>query len=180
LHCAGLISFPQWKFCARNHDLILPAELIPYFHNCSFQGRLGDCWFLSAVAVLTEMSRISEVIITPAYNEEGIYTIRFCIQVFNNLNCLLNRFVFLWVFLPWYITTCLYLVDHALFVGFNILFYLIFNSTSELFGVEQTRKFRTTKHTLFVCCILYCMYFVARRVLVVVHFSSRTALELVK
>lgn len=44
------------------------------------QGRLGDCWFLSAVAVLTEMSRIAEVIITPAYNEEGIYTIRFCIQ----------------------------------------------------------------------------------------------------
>lgn len=46
-----------------------------------FQGRLGDCWFLSAVAVLTEMSRISEVIITPEFNEEGIYTVRFCIQV---------------------------------------------------------------------------------------------------
>ncbi|KAL6567140.1 Calpain-type cysteine protease dek1 [Orobanche minor] len=44
------------------------------------QGRLGDCWFLSAVAVLTEVSRISEVIITPDYNEEGIYTVRFCIQ----------------------------------------------------------------------------------------------------
>ncbi|KAK1309862.1 hypothetical protein QJS10_CPA08g01351 [Acorus calamus] len=44
------------------------------------QGRLGDCWFLSAVAVLTEASRISEVIITPEYNEEGIYTVRFCIQ----------------------------------------------------------------------------------------------------
>ncbi|WOL02903.1 calpain-type cysteine protease ADL1 isoform X1 [Canna indica] len=44
------------------------------------QGRLGDCWFLSAVAVLTEVSRISEVIITPAFNEEGIYTVRFCIQ----------------------------------------------------------------------------------------------------
>ncbi|KAE9601229.1 hypothetical protein Lal_00023944 [Lupinus albus] len=44
------------------------------------QGRLGDCWFLSAVAVLTEFSRISEVIITPGYNEEGIYTIRFCVQ----------------------------------------------------------------------------------------------------
>ncbi|KAJ4808103.1 Calpain protease [Rhynchospora pubera] len=44
------------------------------------QGRLGDCWFLSAVAVLTEMSRISEVIITPDFNEEGIYTVRFCIQ----------------------------------------------------------------------------------------------------
>lgn len=45
------------------------------------QGRLGDCWFLSAVAVLTEVSRISDVIITPEYNEEGIYTVRFCIQV---------------------------------------------------------------------------------------------------
>jgi len=45
------------------------------------QGRLGDCWFLSAVAVLTEVSRISEVIITPDYNEEGIYTVRFCVQV---------------------------------------------------------------------------------------------------
>ncbi|ONK69723.1 uncharacterized protein A4U43_C05F26050 [Asparagus officinalis] len=44
------------------------------------QGRLGDCWFLSAVAVLTDVSRISEVIITPQYNEEGIYTVRFCIQ----------------------------------------------------------------------------------------------------
>ncbi|CAK9135390.1 unnamed protein product [Ilex paraguariensis] len=44
------------------------------------QGRLGDCWFLSAVAVLTEVSRISEVIITPDYNDEGIYTVRFCIQ----------------------------------------------------------------------------------------------------
>ncbi|XP_020572133.1 calpain-type cysteine protease ADL1 isoform X2 [Phalaenopsis equestris] len=44
------------------------------------QGRLGDCWFLSAVAVLTDVSRISEVIITHDYNDEGIYTIRFCIQ----------------------------------------------------------------------------------------------------
>ncbi|CAA7410324.1 unnamed protein product [Spirodela intermedia] len=44
------------------------------------QGRLGDCWFLSAVAVLTESSRISEVIITPEFNEEGVYTVRFCIQ----------------------------------------------------------------------------------------------------
>ncbi|KAK9123371.1 hypothetical protein Sjap_012973 [Stephania japonica] len=44
------------------------------------QGRLGDCWFLSAVAVLTEVSQISKVIITPEYNEEGIYTVCFCIQ----------------------------------------------------------------------------------------------------
>jgi hypothetical protein len=50
---------------------------------------LGDCWFLSAVAVLTEMSRISEVIITPEYNEEGIYTVRFCIQVSNDLDHLI-------------------------------------------------------------------------------------------
>ncbi|KDP30593.1 hypothetical protein JCGZ_16246 [Jatropha curcas] len=71
-----------------------PAEIVKENHldccPCLFsgsanpsdvcQGRLGDCWFLSAVAVLTEVSRISEVIITPEYNEEGIYTVRFCIQ----------------------------------------------------------------------------------------------------
>lgn len=52
------------------------------FARCLFlQGRVGDCWFLSAVAVLTEASRISDVMITPEYNEEGIYTVRFCIQV---------------------------------------------------------------------------------------------------
>ena len=45
------------------------------------QGRLGDCWFLSAVAVLAEVSQVSKVIITPEYNDEGIYTVRFCIQV---------------------------------------------------------------------------------------------------
>ncbi|KAH9329441.1 hypothetical protein KI387_001549 [Taxus chinensis] len=44
------------------------------------QGRLGDCWFLSAVAVLTEASRMANLIITPQYNEEGVYTVRFCIQ----------------------------------------------------------------------------------------------------
>ncbi|KAL3518927.1 hypothetical protein ACH5RR_021516 [Cinchona calisaya] len=44
------------------------------------QGRLGDCWFLSAVAVLAEVSHVSKVIITPEYNDEGIYTVRFCIQ----------------------------------------------------------------------------------------------------
>lgn len=71
-----------------------PAEIVKdgrvESHPCLFsgaanpsdvcQGRLGDCWFLSAVAVLTEVSRITEVIITPEYNEEGIYTVRFCIQ----------------------------------------------------------------------------------------------------
>lgn len=69
-----------------------PAEIVDHLDSrpCLFsgaanssdvcQGRLGDCWFLSAVAVWTEVSRISEVIITPEYNEEGIYTVRFCIQ----------------------------------------------------------------------------------------------------
>lgn len=37
------------------------------------------------MAVLTEASKISEVIITPEYNEEGIYTVRFCIQVLISL-----------------------------------------------------------------------------------------------
>jgi hypothetical protein len=56
---------------------------------------LGDCWFLSAVAVLTEASRISEVIITPEYNEEGIYTVRFCIQVPDDLNHLIDKYLFI-------------------------------------------------------------------------------------
>uniref|UniRef100_A0A2P2KJ11 Calpain-type cysteine protease DEK1 n=1 Tax=Rhizophora mucronata TaxID=61149 RepID=A0A2P2KJ11_RHIMU len=72
----------------RPADIVKDSRLD--FHPCLFcgaanpadvcQGRLGDCWFLSAVAVLTEVSPISEVIITPEYNEEGIYTVRFCIQ----------------------------------------------------------------------------------------------------
>ncbi|KAK6925768.1 Peptidase C2, calpain, catalytic domain, partial [Dillenia turbinata] len=71
-----------------------PAEIVKESHldshPCLFsgaanpsdvcQGRLGDCWFLSAVAVLTEVSHVSDVIITPEYNDEGIYTVRFCIQ----------------------------------------------------------------------------------------------------
>ncbi|XP_062093833.1 calpain-type cysteine protease DEK1-like [Humulus lupulus] len=43
-------------------------------------GGLGDCWFMSVVAVLTEVSQISEVIITPEYNDEGIYAVRFRIK----------------------------------------------------------------------------------------------------
>ncbi|KAK6163781.1 hypothetical protein DH2020_000645 [Rehmannia glutinosa] len=67
---------------ARGEPHFTDQEFPPRTANPSdvCQGRLGDCWFLSAVAVLTEVSRISEVIITPDYNEEGIYTVRFCIQ----------------------------------------------------------------------------------------------------
>jgi hypothetical protein len=44
------------------------------------QGRLGDCWFLSAVSVLAEQRDIREVLITERYNREGIYTVRFNIE----------------------------------------------------------------------------------------------------
>ncbi|KAG6548076.1 hypothetical protein Mapa_010510 [Marchantia paleacea] len=66
----------------RNASPISPPCLFSGPANASdvCQGRLGDCWFLSAVAVLTEASKIAEVIITPEFNEEGIYTVRFCIQ----------------------------------------------------------------------------------------------------
>jgi len=79
------------------HDHLL-ADLIS-IRIVPFQGRLGDCWFLSAVAVLTEMSRISEVIITPEYNEEGIYTVRFCIQVSNDLYHLIDNICSLGLFI---------------------------------------------------------------------------------
>ncbi|PHU01651.1 Calpain-type cysteine protease DEK1 [Capsicum chinense] len=64
------------------HNVCSKYPLLPPLFFCFLgkQGRLGDCWFLSAVAVLTEVSRISEVILTPEYNQEGIYTVRFCMQ----------------------------------------------------------------------------------------------------
>ncbi|PHT26982.1 Calpain-type cysteine protease DEK1 [Capsicum baccatum] len=68
----------------RRSKLIASIVFIAPVAHCNTvlfnQGRLGDCWFLSVVAMLTEVSRISEVIISPEYNQEGIYTVRFCIQ----------------------------------------------------------------------------------------------------
>lgn len=68
---------------------------------------MGDCWFLSAVAVLTEVSPISQVIITPEYNEEGIYTVRFCIQV---SSCYLEKgFILRIIRILMIITFCIFL-----------------------------------------------------------------------
>ncbi|RDX80632.1 Calpain-type cysteine protease DEK1, partial [Mucuna pruriens] len=108
LYARGDIRFTDQEFPPNDHSLFVdpanppaklqvvsewlrPGEIARQNHldcqPCLFSGapnpsdgRLGDCWFLSAVAVLTEVSRISEVIITPEYNEEGIYTVRFCVQ----------------------------------------------------------------------------------------------------
>lgn len=78
---------------------------------------MGDCWFLSAVAVLTEVSRISDVIITPEYNEEGIYTVRFCIQV--------RKSQLLTSFLP----KSVELSPRSFFILYNIINCEIANST---------------------------------------------------
>ncbi|XP_038724877.1 calpain-type cysteine protease DEK1 isoform X2 [Tripterygium wilfordii] len=76
LSARGEAHFTDHEFPPDEQSLFVDPENPP----SKLLGRLGDCWFLSAVAVLTEISRISEVIITPEYNEEGIYTVRFCIQ----------------------------------------------------------------------------------------------------
>ena len=43
------------------------------------QGALGDCWFLSALAVVAEREGLLErIILTHEANEEGVYSFRFC------------------------------------------------------------------------------------------------------
>lgn len=77
-----LFSFAFWGNRSKLIASIVFIDPVAHCNTVLFnQGRLGDCWFLSAVAVLTEVSRISKVIITPEYSQEGIYTVRFCIQV---------------------------------------------------------------------------------------------------
>ncbi|KNC53396.1 calpain-15 [Thecamonas trahens ATCC 50062] len=43
------------------------------------QGALGDCWFLSALALVAERPGLLErIVLTPELNSEGVYSFRFC------------------------------------------------------------------------------------------------------
>ena len=45
------------------------------------QGSLGDCWLLSALAVLAEKSDVLDhVLVTKEYNDQGAYQVR-CVVV---------------------------------------------------------------------------------------------------
>lgn len=48
------------------------------------QGRLGNCWFLSALAVLAEpphgLSRLQNILVESEYNSAGAYAVRLCID----------------------------------------------------------------------------------------------------
>ena len=60
-------------------DLILLGKLIIIeLYTNGFSGALGNCWFLSALAVIAERRDLLEqIVLTKEYNPTGVYQIRF-------------------------------------------------------------------------------------------------------
>ncbi|CAB4064322.1 CAPN15 [Lepeophtheirus salmonis] len=77
---------PTIKWC-RPKEILTPLEgnTIPWtvfrspLPSDISQGILGDCWLLSALAVLAENQElVNKVMITQDYNNEGVYKVRLC------------------------------------------------------------------------------------------------------
>ncbi|KAL7668270.1 hypothetical protein ACOME3_008978 [Neoechinorhynchus agilis] len=70
----------KWK---RASDL--PGEWVMYSRttdpSCIIQGELGDCWLMSAMAVLCENPKmVSQIMLTKTISENGMYIARICLD----------------------------------------------------------------------------------------------------